>query len=208
MDATGGRLYVDGALRSSLAWEGIAGAVTSTSVLYLGRNPLRANDGYFNGLLSEVTVWNAAHSQSQIMANMNRILGDNEPGLVAYYRFAEGIGNATADGALVLGGNNVGVLNNGPVWIPGAPIPPDVTTLKPNAVTSRSARLNGTARPNRTISSAWFEWGTTTNYGNVTPVTAVGAGTNAVEFNQFITGLAANVAIHYRAVASDRRAHV
>jgi len=44
--------------------------------------------------------------------------------------------------------------------------------------------------PAARATTAWFEWGTTTNYGNLAPTQSVGAGTSITNFSQTITGSA------------------
>lgn len=51
------------------------------------------------GAIDEVRIWNRALTQQEILANMNCHLSGNEPGLIAYYDFNQG----------VAGGNNAGV---------------------------------------------------------------------------------------------------
>ena len=53
-------------------------------------------------------------------------------------------------------------------------ITPTVLTLPPICPCPTSATLNGTVNPDGYPTTAWFQWGTTTNYGNLT-VTAMGA---------------------------------
>lgn len=79
---------------------------------------------------------------------------------------------------------------------------PGVLTSNANNITSSSAQLRGIAVPNNTNTSAWFEWGTTTNYGNRTAAQNVGSGTNSTNFTH-ITAVTANQLYHFRAVASN-----
>ena len=65
VDAAGGRLYVDGAQKSSRAWTGTAGAVSTTAELALGRYPSTATP-YFPGALDEVRAYNRALSAAEI----------------------------------------------------------------------------------------------------------------------------------------------
>ena len=44
---------------------------------------------YYQGLIDEVRLWNIAHSQSEIQANMNKTLNGNESGLVGYWPLDE-----------------------------------------------------------------------------------------------------------------------
>ncbi|HEX5219685.1 MAG TPA: hypothetical protein VFZ59_08970 [Verrucomicrobiae bacterium] len=80
---------------------------------------------------------------------------------------------------------------------------PRVTTLPVSGVGQTTAMLNGAANPNGSSSSAWFEFGLTTNYGSVTPPQALGSGSTDTNFNRMLTGLVANVYYHFRAVASN-----
>ena len=59
--------------------------------------------------------------------------------------------------------------------------PPKAITSAPDLtlLTDSYALLSGTVQPNGTATSYWFEWGTSTTYGNVTPTTSAGNGTAA-----------------------------
>jgi hypothetical protein len=63
--------------------------------------------------------------------------------------------------------------------------------------------LNGSANPVGFPTSAWFEWGTTTNYGNLTAPQPLGSGLSNTNFSQALTNLFGGVTYHYRAVASN-----
>jgi T5SS/PEP-CTERM-associated repeat protein len=83
-----------------------------------------------------------------------------------------------------------------------AVFPPTVQTLPANPVVGSTATLNGVANPKGKSTSAWFEWGTTTNYGNVTLPQSLGSGTNNTNFAQLLTNLTAGT-YHFRAVGSN-----
>ena len=202
VDASGGKLYVDGVLRTNTSWSGTPGATTSTSPVYFGRSLILP--AQYVGLLDEVTLWNAALTQAEIQANMNRTLTGLESNLIAYYRCDEGTGFTVFDGAPSGGANDRSL--NGVVFVPSdAPLesPPVVQTLAASSIGGTSATLNGSVNPVGTNASVWFEWGTTTNYGNVTPILLIGSGTNTVPFEQPLTGLAAGHTYHFRAAASN-----
>jgi subtilisin-like proprotein convertase family protein len=82
-------------------------------------------------------------------------------------------------------------------------VAPFVFTQPAQAVTGTSAQLNGMATPNGLPTTAWFEWGATTNYGSVTPPVSVGSGYNVVYATSPISGLTANVPYHFRLVVSN-----
>jgi microcystin-dependent protein len=79
---------------------------------------------------------------------------------------------------------------------------PRVTTLPATALSVGIARLNGSANALGLPTSAWFEWGATTNYGFATAVQSVGAGIVSSNFSQQLTGLVPH-GYHYRAVCSN-----
>src|SRR5678815_3716672 len=85
-----------------------------------------------------------------------------------------------------------------------APTPLPVAVTQPaDQFMPGSARLNGQANPNGSPTLAWFEWGTSLAYGNVTPPQSVGSGSNAVGLSNVIVGLAIGTDYHFRARASN-----
>ena len=70
-------------------------------------------------------------------------------------------------------------------------------------VTGASAQLNGMATANGFPANAWFQFGSSQNYGTTTPPIPVGAGSNVVFVTRGITGLVTNFAFHYRLVVSN-----
>ena len=78
-----------------------------------------------------------------------------------------------------------------------------VSTLPATSVTTNSATLNSTVNPNGRPTTAWFQWGATTNYGNLTSVTNLGSGTNALPFSATLAGLTPGVAYHFRVAATN-----
>src|SRR5207244_8057 len=64
------------------------------------------------------------------------------------------------------------------VVMPGVPrVAPTVTTNGAGSVTSTSATLNGRVNPNGLGTTSYFQWGTTTAYGNTTSAQSLGIGT-------------------------------
>ena len=61
----------------------------------IGENSQAVNR-HFNGKMDEVRIWNVARTQAQIQDNMDNQIEGNETGLLAYYRFNELAGAATA----------------------------------------------------------------------------------------------------------------
>jgi N-acetylneuraminic acid mutarotase len=199
LDTTTSRLFVDGVKQSSLAWTGIPGPCTTTQGVSLGLYP---GSAYFQGTMDEVAIWDTALIQPQIQTNMNRSLIGSEPGLIAYYRLDEGSSVFTEDSAPV-SGNNYGSLMNGPLWVPGLILGPGALTQPASQVSSTFATLNGVGNPSDTNSTAWFQWGTTTAYGNLTPPQPLGSGVANVNFSQAISNLGKGVTYQFQAVTSN-----
>ena len=80
---------------------------------------------------------------------------------------------------------------------------PSVTTTNPASITTNSATLNGSANPSGLATTAWFEWGTTTNYGNLTAAQSAGAGAAPVGLSANLFPLLTDTNYHYRLAASN-----
>jgi hypothetical protein len=201
-DTSGGSLYVDGQFKDFLSWVGPIKSCTTTQELGLGRYP-GGNGEFFRGMMDEVAIWSAVElTQGEIQTNMNRGLIGRESGLIAYYRLNSGSGTFVNDDSPVEG-NSFATLNNGVAWVQGISLRPGVMSKTATAVTSTSALLNAVANPGLTNTAGWFEWGTTTAYGNSTPAQMLGNGGENTNFNQSIGGLTDGTLYHYRAVASN-----
>jgi hypothetical protein len=91
VDANGSFLYLDGNLEVSNTIS--ASTFTSNTEITLGVSPL-AGGSYFFGNLEDLRIWNVAKTVTQINAIKNCELQGNETGLVAYYKFNQGIDGA------------------------------------------------------------------------------------------------------------------
>ncbi len=83
--------------------------------------------------------------------------------------------------------------------------PPTVTTLPASSINSTSAVLNMVINPNGFVTRYFFEWGTTTSYGNMTPNRLLSpvAAASPVNANALLGGITPGVTYHYRAVGSN-----
>jgi hypothetical protein len=81
-------------------------------------------------------------------------------------------------------------------------IPALVTTLPATGISATNAVMNGsvTLGPDETV--AWFEWGTDTNYGNITGDTIVPGDNGSNSISTLLSGLPGNV-YHYRLDAAN-----
>ena len=93
--------------------------------------------------------------------------------------------------------------------VPGAPgiggptIAPDGTSTYSTALTAQSASLRGGVYPNGLDTTYWWEYGTTTDYGQQSPAADIGAGQAPVAVSDALSGLFAGMTYHYRLVAQN-----
>ncbi|HMM12979.1 MAG TPA: fibronectin type III domain-containing protein, partial [Bacteroidales bacterium] len=80
---------------------------------------------------------------------------------------------------------------------------PIVSTLAATNITLNSATLNATVNPNTLSTSYYFEWGTSTSYGNSTTITNAGSGNTALNVSANLSGLVAGQTYHFRIVATN-----
>jgi hypothetical protein len=82
---------------------------------------------------------------------------------------------------------------------------PTVVTKSASNVTLVSAVLNGTVDPNNHSTTAWFEYGTSSNLSDAVATSHIseGSSNSAVTFAQTISGLTANKTYYFRAVANN-----
>src|SRR5436853_731496 len=81
--------------------------------------------------------------------------------------------------------------------------PPTASTSDPAQISSTSAVLQAYVNPFSKATTAWFEWGQTTNYGNVTAPTNLPAAFALYYVSTQIVALTPNTTYHYRGVATN-----
>jgi hypothetical protein len=134
VDASGGKLYVDGQLRASRAWNGVPGAPANSGALLIGRYPGTPFNGHFDGEIDEVKLWNRADISTDEEARKASLVG-NEDGLLAYFRFDERVGSQTIDAV----SGQAATLQNAPIWLTSSA---PVETLYVVDGVPRTTRLN------------------------------------------------------------------
>jgi hypothetical protein len=86
----------------------------------------------------------------------------------------------------------------------GAVFQPLVTQASVTGLGGTSATLNGTVNPNGFVTTAVFEYGTTTSYGSTANVTlSPNNGTAAQNVSAVLSGLSPNTTYYYRMVATN-----
>jgi hypothetical protein len=80
---------------------------------------------------------------------------------------------------------------------------PTVTTLAATLIGTTNATLRGSINPNGLAAAAWFQYGTTTNYGSVTSPTSVGHGVDPVQVSALVTTLSPGTLYHFRCVGTN-----
>ncbi|MFH0888085.1 MAG: hypothetical protein V1871_02615 [Planctomycetota bacterium] len=80
---------------------------------------------------------------------------------------------------------------------------PTCATNPATNIASNAARLNGTVNPNGTATNAYFNYGTTTSYGNTTEAQAIGSGISNVPVNANTSGLSINTPYNFRVVGTN-----
>ncbi len=87
----------------------------------------------------------------------------------------------------------------------GAATKPTVTTGGVAKLTPSTVSLLGKVNPNGAATTYLFQYGPTTLYGGLTPVTAAGRGTSTVNVVVDVAGLAPATTYHYRLVAMNSK---
>ncbi len=80
---------------------------------------------------------------------------------------------------------------------------PGAYTSYASEVTATTAKLKGSVNPHGQGTNYYFEYGTTSKYGAVTPLSPAGNATQGVSVSATVTGLAALTTYHYRIVTEN-----
>jgi len=120
-DGTTWRLYLNGVLENQAVVNQPVNAanISATSLATMLTTTNTAN-GFFNGALDEVRIWNYSRTESEIRSTLNTEITSPQTGLVARWGLNEGSGNVV--GATAGTTINGSVTGAGYSWItPGAP---------------------------------------------------------------------------------------
>ncbi len=116
----------------------------------------------------------------------------------------EQVGPLTASTTFILSCTNGGSNNQAQTNVNVGPAPaPIVSTGSATSVTYSSATLNGTVNPNGQLTTYYFQYGTTTNYGNNTSSGTAGASTTTMSESRSIN-ISASTTYHFRLCANNQ----
>jgi len=189
------RLYQDGVLAATSSL--IAGSIAiNSNPLSIGTQP--GCGEFFGGSLDEARVWNRALCQGEIQNNMNGELHLPQNGLVAYYKFDQGLAganNSSITTALDSSSNaNNGTLANFALvgstsnWIaPGAVITGSYssTFVGPVVSVNSATVCSGTTTTLTASGATTYTWSTTETTASISP-------SPTVTTNYTVTGADAN----------------
>ncbi len=119
-DGTTWRLYLDGALDQTTAIGALTPRADSIQHAAIGSalNSTGTPNGFFDGAIDEVRIWNRALTLAEIQANVNQQI-TSATNLVARWGLNEGSGTAIGDSTASPVNGTVTGANH--VWAPGAP---------------------------------------------------------------------------------------
>lgn len=168
--------YLDGVLQSSRVAANVNLPVFTGNVGFLGS--YYANGEYTKGNLEDVRIWNVARTANQISSSKNCELNGTETGLIAYYKFNQGInaGNNALESTLVdatSNANNATITNlaltgEGSNFLSGSPVVSGiVVTGQATVTTPINYYQNETATPlTATSAGTGLLWYTTATGGS------------------------------------------
>ncbi len=170
---------------------------------YIGRS-LYAGDAYANANFDEFRIWNVARTAAQIRSAMGAPLNGDEPGLVLYYRFDETNTPTALNSAIATGAADNGTYVNSPTNIPSTvPFPPAVATTGATGTNGTTYTFQGTVNPGNVPSIAYFEYGTTTNYGSYRPTNSLPATNVTLAVSSLAGSLGTGLNYHFQLVVSN-----
>jgi hypothetical protein len=99
--------------------------------------------------------------------------------------------------------NSMGSASGGDFSFTTQPLQPVVTTSAATSVTQTNAILNGTVNPNRGVTTAYFQYGLTTNYGSYSATNTLPATNTTLSVSNLVGNLAPGTIYHFRAVGMN-----
>ncbi len=188
-----------GGVGTSVVTTNVASITSQTSATlngYLNPNGVNANAWFEWGPTAMYGYTTPSINYGTIAINFASPISTLSPGTTYYYRAVA----QTAQGGIIYGAQMTFNTNGSGVMLPV------VTTNGASILSQTSASLNGFITPNGINTNAWFEWGTTPNYGYSTPL--VNYGTVTTSFSNTLFSLVPNTTYYFRAVAQNAQGTV
>ncbi|MEQ1759432.1 MAG: CARDB domain-containing protein [Vicinamibacterales bacterium] len=177
-------------------WYHITTQETSTTTPFDVLNvSLWNSSGGFVGTIATLSNLNKTTGYVQYSANL---LAYASAGQTVRLQFV-----ATTDGAAAVGLPTVFRIDDASILVTAATVGPTVTTGSATVISQTTATLNGSVNPNGSATSAWFQYGTTTNYGSITNSQNLGAGASQVATSASVGGLTCGTTYHFRAAGQN-----
>ena len=184
------KIYLDGVLDNTIV--NVADYVGS-GFLNIGKS--LSTDSYFNGSLDDVRIWNVARTAEQINGSKNCELQGSETGLVAYYKFNQGLDAAnntaittatatTGSGGTLSGFTLTGATSN---FLSGSPVTTGSTIPTAPTASAQSYCSATTANSLVPAISATIKW-----YASQTTTTALATTDNLTTGTYYVVAVNAN----------------
>jgi len=156
-------------------------------------------NGFLDGQIDEVRVWDHVRTQSQIQNDMTGELVGNESGLIAYYQMSDGSGTSLTDDS---SNSNTGTFYGGVNWHTLNQTQPTVSTVAASNVGSFSATSGCTVSgTDNWIYTGGVCWNTTGSPTITDDRTIDGGGSGT--FSSSLTGLAGLTTFYARAYSTN-----
>jgi len=184
-----------------------APSVTTYSATNISQNNATLN-GYVNGNNNYTTRWfkygtspSSLNLSTQTVnhgsgaGNISQSIYGLIPNTTYYFQAVAQNSYGTIYGNVLNFNTNASVIIN--------TVTTSVVTTPAIGVTQNSAQVNGLLLNTSNLSTnVYFEYGTTTNLGNITTSKSIGSG-NSIQFSDSLTGLLPNTFYYYRAVGQN-----
>ena len=181
-------------------------------------------------VLSPVVTTLAASGVTTTNATLNGTVNPNGAATTAYFRYGlttnygsfsatnnlaatnltlsvsnliSGLSPGTTYHFQLVASNSLGVASGADLTFTTSPLVPTVTTLAATGVTATNATLNGTVNPGGGTTTAYFQYGLTTNYGSFSATNSLVATNTALSVSSLIGGLSLGTTYHFRLLASN-----
>jgi len=91
-----GRIFIDAVEQSGIYMGAPISSIGATPD-YPFKIGAADQEAFFDGIIDEIRIWDVVRTETEIQADMYRVLSGNEPGLVGYWSFNEGNGEIAHD---------------------------------------------------------------------------------------------------------------